>query len=284
MVPGAASPCSDSEDPVRSYYELLGDLFHAAWGDHIHFALFSGTETRDQAAEATERMVARDGGFGPGKCVLDVGSGTGGPAITIAADWDVHVTGVDLVPRHVERARERAAAVGLADRTAFLEADATALPFPDATFDAVYAIESAYHVVDKARFYAECARVLRPGGGFLGTDWLHGDGWSDGRGEELLEPVRRHHAIPSLIGLADLRAHLERCGLEPVVVEDLAARGNVMRNWEPRPEIWPKVAEAARSGPPDALREWRAGARAIDAAARAGALIIGYWHARKPQE
>jgi cyclopropane fatty-acyl-phospholipid synthase-like methyltransferase len=274
-------PCCEAVDPVRSYYELLGDLLRASWGDSLHFAYYSETDTRDEAAAATERMLAREGGFAPGMCVLDVGCGTGGPALTIADESGVHVTGVDLVPRHVERARERATAMGLEDGTAFLEADAMRLPFADGTFDAVYAIESAYHAPDKPGFYAECARVLRPGGSFLGTDWLHGDGWDGHRGQELLEPVLRHHASRSLIGLDDVRAHLEGCGLDALVVENLAERGDVTRNWEPRPEIWPKLAVAARSAPPSALREWRAGVRAIDAAARAGALIIGYWHARK---
>jgi sterol 24-C-methyltransferase len=309
VVPGAASPCPEpcsersidlasdgslapgNEDPgaagasvaeIRSYYELLGDLLRAAWGESLHFSVFSGSETRAEAAAATERMVAEDARFGPGMSVLDVGCGSGGPAMTIAARWEVHVTGVDLVPRHVERAREQATSLGLADRTRFMEADAISLPFPDASFDHVYAIESAYHASDKARFYAECARVLRPGGSFLGTDWLQRDGATEEQRERFLEPVRRHHAIPSLIGVTDLRDHLEACGLEPALVQDLAERGDVLRNWEPRPEIWPKLAEAARSGPPDALREWRTGAQALAVAARAGALIIGYWHARKP--
>jgi SAM-dependent methyltransferase len=288
---GAAAPCPEApcERPqppgsgaVRSYYETLGDLFRAAWGESLHFAVYSGTQTRDEAAAATERMIAEDGGFGAGMCVLDVGCGSGGPAMTMADRWEVHVTGVDLVPHHIERAREQAAARGLDDRTAFLEADATSLPFPDASFDHVYAIESAYHAPDKARFYAECARVLRPGGSFLGIDWMLGDDGAGEDGERLLEPVRRHHAIPSLIGLADLRTQLEACGLDPRAVEDLAERGDILRNWEPRPEIWPKLAAAARNGPPGALREWRAGAEAIESAAREGALIFGYWHARKP--
>jgi sterol 24-C-methyltransferase len=267
---------------VRSYYERFGELLRAAWGESLHFSVFSGSQTRDEAAAATERMIADDGRFGPGMSVLDVGCGFGGPAMTIAGRWGVHVTGVDLVPRHVERAREQARDLGLSDRTRFIEGDAMRLPFPDASFDHVYAIESASHASDKARFYAECTRVLRPGGSFLGTDWLQGDGPTEEQCQRFLEPVRRLHAMPSLLGVEEVRALLEACGLEPEIVQDLAERGDLRRNWEPRPEIWPKLAEAARSGPPDALPMWRAGARALAVAARAGALIIGYWHAHKP--
>jgi cyclopropane fatty-acyl-phospholipid synthase-like methyltransferase len=280
---GNGSPGDAATPEVRSYYELLGELYRAAWGDSIHFSVFSGAEPREAAAAATERLLADEGGFGPGMFVLDVGCGPGGPALTIAEHSGAHVTGVDLVPRHVALARSKAAALGLADRTTFVEADATALPFAGESFDHVYAIESAYHAGDKARFYAECARVLRPGGSFVGTDWLRSDDLSEHDRDRYIEPVRHHHAIPSLIGLSDVRAHLERAGLVPEVVQDLAERGDVLRNWEPLGEgAWPRLAVAVQEGPPEALRTWRAGAQALQAAASAGAFVIGYWLARKP--
>jgi sterol 24-C-methyltransferase len=275
---------NDASAPeVRSYYELLGNLYRAAWGDSIHFSLFRDGESRDEAALATERMLADEGGFGPGMSVLDVGCGSGGPALTIAEHSGARVTGIDLVPRHIELARARAAERGLARQTVFVEGDATSLPFEDASFDHVYAIESAYHATDKARFYAECARVLRPGGCFLGTDWLHG-GAADGEVRaRQLEAVRRHHAIPSLIGLDAVRAHLEAAGLVPEVVEDLAERGDVQRNWEPLGlDAWPRLAAAVDGGPPEALPAWRAGAQALAEAAGSGAFVIGFWRARRP--
>ena len=111
-------------------------------------------------------MLVDEAGIGPGMRLLDVGCGTGAVAVAIAQRSGAHVTGIDLVPGHVERAKAHAAEQGLDDRTAFVEGDATAMPFTDAAFDCVYAIESAYHAADKTRFYGECARVLRPGGCF----------------------------------------------------------------------------------------------------------------------
>jgi SAM-dependent methyltransferase len=54
-------------------------------------------------------------------------------------------------------------------------ADARALPFPDASFDAVLACHMLYHVPDRARAYAEVKRVLRPGGRFVAATnvWTH---------------------------------------------------------------------------------------------------------------
>ena len=180
------------------------------------------TRSGPRPRRAMERMLADEAGMRPGQSVLDVGCGTGGPAIAVAAHSGVHVTGIDLVPGHLERARAQAAAQDLPIAPSSWRADATDMPFPDASFDHVYAIESAYHARDKARFYSECARVLRPGGFFVGTDWLRGEQASDGRHAEILERLCEQFAIPSLIDLPTLRRHLTAAGLVADVVEDLA--------------------------------------------------------------
>jgi sterol 24-C-methyltransferase len=268
---------------VRSHYEALGGLYRATWGDSLHFAVFKSDEERQHAVAATERMLVDEAGMRPGMSVLDVGCGTGGPALTIARYAGAHVTGIDLVPGHVERARARAAQKGLRERTRFLEGDATDMRFPDASFDHVYAIESAYHAADKARFYGECARVLRPGGCFVGTDWLRSERTSDADHDRILARVRAYFAIPNLIDLPTLRRHLSASGLVPEVVEDLSHLGDVQRNWDALGvSAWPRLARAARDAPPDALRTFAEGARTLAEAAASGAFVLGHWRARKP--
>jgi len=104
-----------------------------------------------------------------GRDVLEVGSGRGGGASFIARyHRPARMTGVDFSPTAVALCEQRHAAVA---NLSFRTGDAEALPFPDASFDAVINVESSHCYGHVDRFFAEAARVLRPGGWFLYTDF-----------------------------------------------------------------------------------------------------------------
>jgi SAM-dependent methyltransferase len=109
-----------------------------------------------------------------GALVLDMGSGLGGPARYLARHRGCRVVGVDLTREHVEVAAELTDRCGLADLVSFKEANVTALPFPDETFDAAVLVHVGMNVVDKAKLAAEAYRVLRPGGRFALYDIMRG--------------------------------------------------------------------------------------------------------------
>jgi SAM-dependent methyltransferase len=100
--------------------------------------------------------------------VLDVATGSGNAAIA-AARLGCTVVGVDYVPALLERGRERAAAEGL--EVELLEGDAEALPFEDASFDAVTSVFGSMFAPDHARAAAELLRVCRPGGTIALASW-----------------------------------------------------------------------------------------------------------------
>ena len=95
--------------------------------------------------------------------ILDVGCGTGEITVRLASLYpDASLVGVDLIARHLELARGRAAAFGA--RVAFREADAFALPFADASFDLVVCRHMLQAVPRPEAAMAEMVRVMRPGG------------------------------------------------------------------------------------------------------------------------
>jgi ubiquinone/menaquinone biosynthesis C-methylase UbiE len=118
-------------------------------------------------------------GYEPTGEVLEIGAGSGAMAAEVLRRCpDVRLTATDYDPVMVEAAAERVAPFG--DRARAQQADATALPFGEASFDAVLSWVMLHHTVEWERAVAECVRVLRPGGHLVAYDLLalpgrHGD-------------------------------------------------------------------------------------------------------------
>ena len=121
-----------------------------------------------------------------GARVLEVGCGPGHLSIRLARDHGLAVSGLDLDPSMVERARanaERSATVE--HRPAFEVGDVAALPFPDDSFDFVVSTLSLHHWADPVGGATEIDRVLRPGGRALIWDIRPG-----------VVPLHRHQPDP----------------------------------------------------------------------------------------
>jgi ubiquinone/menaquinone biosynthesis C-methylase UbiE len=97
----------------------------------------------------------------PGQRVLDVACGSGNAALAAARRY-CDVSGIDYVPALIERAKVRAAAENVP--IDFRVADAQALPYADATFDAVTSVFGVMFAPDQAKAAAEIVRVTKPGG------------------------------------------------------------------------------------------------------------------------
>jgi SAM-dependent methyltransferase len=103
-----------------------------------------------------------------GSRVLDVACGTGNTSLPLAKQGCI-VTGVDIAPNLLVQARERAAAEGLSIQ--FDEGDAEALPYADASFDAVVTMFGAMFAPRPELVASELARVLKPGGLLAMANW-----------------------------------------------------------------------------------------------------------------
>jgi ubiquinone/menaquinone biosynthesis C-methylase UbiE len=117
-----------------------------------------------------------------GKDVLEVSSGLGGGVRWMAACLNPRsVTGLDIAADAVAGCRARSQD----GRVRFEVGDAQAMPFADASFDAVVNVESSLNYADFAAFVREVARVLRPGGYFMFADYRGIKGYD--RMKEILE-------------------------------------------------------------------------------------------------
>lgn len=153
--------------------------------------------------------------------VLDIGSGLGGPARTLAEVYGCHVSGIDLTKAFCDAATTLSDWVGLGDRVTFLQGDATHLPFPDGMFDAAMTIHVAMNIARKDRMYAEARRVLRPGARFAVYDVLQGEG-----GDVLFPvPWAREPSISHLATPDEMQSLLTGAGFGIVEVHDSTEEG-----------------------------------------------------------
>ena len=214
--------------------ELYAQIRQEAFGEDIGQNSWLTSDEQDRFLQWLE--------LAPGKILLDVACGAGGPALRIAAATGCSIVGIDAHKEALTTAGSLAAQRGLAERAEFRGIDATGLlPFSDASFDAITCIDAINHFSDRPRVIAEWARLLKLGGRLLFTDPI-----------TLTGPLTNVEvAVRSSAGVYLFVPHgydecvIAQCGLQLLVCEDVTAN-------------MAKVAEArhtARASRSDALHE-----------------------------
>ena len=99
-------------------------------------------------------------------CVVDIGSGLGGPSRYLAETYGCTVHGIDLSQSFVDAANFLAERSGLEDKVTYQRGNALSLPFSAGAFDVAWTQHVAMNIADRAALYRETSRVLRRGGHF----------------------------------------------------------------------------------------------------------------------
>lgn len=208
---------------VADHYDELDPIYRRLWGEHVHHGLWTrGDETPAQAVEALIDLVAARLDLAPGLRLADIGCGYGGTARLLAARHHVHVTGLTLSAVQAARAPH-------SSNVEILCRDWLANGLPDARFDRACAIESSEHMADKARFFAEAHRVLKPGGRLVVCAWLADPNARRWERRHLLEPICREGRLPAMGTRDDYEALARDAGFRLLSFEDISAR--VARTW-----------------------------------------------------
>lgn len=206
---------------IGKYYDHKVFDVMAETDANLHFGYWSGDDDpssfEEAMAEMTNQMIRRLDPA-PGARVLDVGCGNGAPALQLAQAREVEVLGISVSERQVARGNEGAQAAGLADRVSFEQIDAMHLPFPDASFDHAWALESMLHMPDKGQVLAEMARVVRPGGRVVLADMTFQELAPEQQSEVT---VSDHTVYAALATLEEYEKHISAAGLVTQDVTDV---------------------------------------------------------------
>ena len=156
-----ASSAAASQTHVQPDLAALKTRQQGAWSSGDYAVV--GTTLQIVGEELCEALDLRSG-----QKVLDVAAGNGNATLAAARRW-CEVVSTDYVPSLLERGRSRAAADGLSIE--FREADAEALPFADASFDAVVSTFGVMFTPDQDKAASELARVSKRGGKIGLANW-----------------------------------------------------------------------------------------------------------------
>ncbi len=225
-------------------YDTSADLLDRVWGENLHHGYWVDGSDDASLTEAGNRLTDRLTGMlaiKPGDRLLDIGCGVGEPAIRLATAHDLEVVGISISERQVQRANDRAAAAGLADRLSFQHGDAMDLPFPDESFDIVWALESLHHMPDRWDVIRQAARILRPGGRMAIGDFLLRGGEGNEADAASVDLVR--NGVLKLVELDEYQANLRAAGLVPDAAEDVSE--HTRPSWGKAAELFEAARELA---------------------------------------
>lgn len=191
----------------------VGAIHRAVWGPGIVDRRQAFRYVEDRIAAVIDSLPQSQSG----RHIVDLGCGIGASLCYLAGRLPIRGTGVTLSPTQAALARRRIEHAGLSDRVVCMEGDYANLPDDVAHADLAFAIESLVHSPDPERFFAQCARLILPGGALVICD----DVRATATDAPAVERFCRGWHINSLMTTDELRKLATRAGFAAESTVDL---------------------------------------------------------------
>lgn len=206
---------------VDVYHEVMRTI----WDHNLHFGLWTSEEDESPNRVAAERMTSLHIdklGARHGWRVLDMGRRVGTSAFRLAEASHADIVSVSPCAEQVRRANLRAEALFVDEQVRFVHGDPHAMPFCADTFDGAWAVETLPHLGDRVSLLRELARVVKPSGVVVVSDFVQRRPVSQRLLDELRSILTTYDIdeLPTFAGYPKL---LAAAGLQVVELVDLSA-------------------------------------------------------------
>ncbi|KAH8902710.1 S-adenosyl-L-methionine-dependent methyltransferase [Coniochaeta sp. PMI_546] len=267
------------KDRIKQHYDLASDYYLSLWGEHIHHGYWATEEAKktlpkEEAQIALIRLLLDISGVSEGNRVLDVGCGIGGTSRYLASQLGCTVTGITISTKQVEIAKRLTKAEASKEtpdaeedaegffklgkgKVKFIELDAEKMgdffAADEGAFDGVWISEALSHFPNKALFFQNTFKVLKPGGRLALADWFKAEGLSEKEFADDIKPIEDGMLLPPLctqneyVKLAT-DAGLQVHGGPKDISKDVAQTWDISWSLVQSPSLWAFALSQGRDG------------------------------------
>ncbi|KAK1996429.1 methyltransferase domain-containing protein [Colletotrichum falcatum] len=265
------------KDRIKLHYDLASDYYLSLWGEHIHHGYWEdGSETKEQAQVKLIQLLLKLSNVGQNSKVLDVGCGIGGTSRYLASTLGCSVTGITISTKQVEIASRLTEAESSKNsdkseaepdsdgfyhlgrgKVRFIELDAEKMgdffAAEGGSFDSVWISEALSHFPNKALFFENTYKVLKPGGKLALADWFKAENISETDFANDIKPIEDGMLLPPLCtqqGYVDLAtgAGLSTVAGPKEISKDVSRTWDITWSLIQNPSLWAFAFSQGRDG------------------------------------
>ena len=226
-------PLIDHNPALQSYYSSLESIlgYKILLGDTRHFGYYDSPRSWpfkiNVALRQMEERLLQAIALPKGSRVLDAGCGMGHVAIYMAKRGGLRVFGIDVIDRHIRKARRNIRTAGMQDMIDLKKMDYHHLDsLPPRSFDGAYTVETLVHAKRPEEVLSGFHRILRPGGVLVHYEYDHDDlKTSPKHHTDAMKQINIYAAMPTndMFDHGVLESMLKAQGFEDVRCEDLSS-------------------------------------------------------------